>query len=76
MKRMYVRPKFRGQGIGRILAQDVITEARRRGYKRMRLDSLPTMKEAQTLYRSLGFKEIQAYRLNPVQAAVFMELTL
>jgi ribosomal protein S18 acetylase RimI-like enzyme len=76
MKRMYVRPKFRGQGIGRILAQDVITEARRRGYRKMRLDSLPTMTEAQALYRSLGFREIDAYRPNPIQGAVFMELKL
>jgi ribosomal protein S18 acetylase RimI-like enzyme len=76
MKRMYVRSTFRGQGIGRILAQDVITEARKRGYKKMRLDSLPTMREAQALYRSLGFKEINLYRPNPIQGAVFMELEL
>jgi ribosomal protein S18 acetylase RimI-like enzyme len=75
MKRMYVRPTFRGQGIGRILAQDVITEARRR-YEKMRLDSLPTMREAQALYRSLGFREIDAYRPNPIEGAVFMELKL
>ena len=76
MKRMHVRPRFRGRGIGRILTQDVITEARRNGYKKMRLDSLPTMREAQALYRSLGFTEIDAYRLNPIQGAVFMELEL
>jgi len=76
MKRMYVRPKFRGQGRGRRLSQDVIMEARKRGYKKMRLDSLPTMKAAQALYRSLGFKEIDAYRLNPIQGAMFMELEL
>jgi ribosomal protein S18 acetylase RimI-like enzyme len=76
MKRMYVRPGFRGQGVGRILAQNIIAEARRRDYRKMRLDSLPIMKEAQTLYRSLGFREIDPYRLNPVQGAVFMELDL
>jgi ribosomal protein S18 acetylase RimI-like enzyme len=76
MKRMYVRPTFRGQRIGQILGQDVITEARKRGYKKMRLDSLPTMREAQALYRSLGFREIDAYRPNPIQGAVFMELEL
>ena len=76
MKRMYVRPAFRGRGIGLALARDVIAEARKRGYKRMRLDSLPAMAEAQGLYRSLGFMEIGAYRLNPIQGAVFMELKL
>ena len=76
MKRMYVRPTFREQGIGRILAQDVIKEARRRGYRKMRLDSLPTMREAQALYRSLRFTEINPYRPNPIQGAVFMELEL
>ena len=76
MKRMYVRPKFRGQGMGRVLAEAVITEARRRGYRKIRLDSLPTMREGQALYRSLGFTEINAYRPNPIQGAVFMELNL
>lgn len=74
MKRMYVRPAFRGQGIGLVLAQGVIAEARKRGYRKIRLDSLPTMKDAQALYRSLGFREIDAYRLNPIQGTVFMEL--
>ena len=73
---MYVRHAFRRHGIGRILAEDVITEASKRGYKKMRLDSLPTMREAQALYRSLGFKEIDAYRPNPIPCAVFMELEL
>jgi ribosomal protein S18 acetylase RimI-like enzyme len=76
MKRMYVRPMFRGNGIGRALAQDVIAEARGRGYRKIRLDSLPTMKDAQTLYRSLGFREIGSYRPNPIQGAVYLELTL
>jgi len=76
MKRMYVRPTFRGKGIGLALAQDVIREARNRGYRKMRLDSLPTMKEALALYRSLGFREIDAYRPNPIEGAIYMELTL
>ena len=76
MKRMYVRPPFRGQGIGRVLARNVIDEARKRSYKTMRLDSLSIMKEALTLYRSLGFKEIDPYRFNPIEGAVFMELQL
>jgi len=76
MKRMYVRPAFRGLGIGRILAEHIVTEASKRGYKKMRLDSLPTMREAQALYRSLGFREIDAYHPNPIVGAVFMELEL
>jgi ribosomal protein S18 acetylase RimI-like enzyme len=76
MKRMFVRPQFRGKSIGRVLAQQIIGEARKRGYKKMRLDSLPEMTEAQALYRSLGFREIGAYRPNPIEGAVFMELEL
>ncbi len=76
VKRMYVRPEFRGKGIGKKLALTTIKEAYRMGYKFMRLDTLSSMKEAIALYHSLGFKDIKPYRYNPIAGAVFMELAL
>jgi len=76
MKRLYVRPQFRCLGFGRALAEAVIKQARRIGYSRMRLDTVPSMKAARALYKSLGFKKINPYRHNPIEGAEFMELKL
>lgn len=76
MKRLYVRQQFRRQGIGRALAEAVIEQSKNIGYKKMRLDTAPTMDAARDLYKSLGFKEIGAYRYNPLEGAIFMELVL
>lgn len=76
MKRMWVRPGFRGRGLGRLLAEKLIAEARTLGYSRMVLDSLPSLGSAIALYRSLGFREIPPYRYNPEPGAVFMQLEL
>jgi len=77
MKRLFLRPSYRGRGLGRILVESIIDEARRLGYTHMRLDTLPgRMDQAIGLYQSIGFVEIEPYYENPVEGAKFMQLQL
>jgi ribosomal protein S18 acetylase RimI-like enzyme len=76
MKRLYVRPEFRGKAIGRKLSEAIIEEARKIGYKKMRLDSLKRLNQAISLYQSMGFKEIKPYVFNPLDDVVYMEVVL
>ncbi len=77
MKRLYLRPDFRGKGLGRVLADRIISEARQIGYRRMRLDTVgPVMKDAVAMYRKIGFREITPYCANPMEGTLYMELLL
>jgi ribosomal protein S18 acetylase RimI-like enzyme len=76
MKRLYVRPDYRRQGVGYALARAVIDVAEDLGYDVMRLDTVASMTAARSLYRSLGFERRDAYYHNPLPGAVYMEKSL
>ncbi len=76
LKRMYVRPSARGQGVARELVRTLIGRAKEMGYNRMVLDTLASMLPARELYRSLGFGEVAPYYENPIEDVVYMKLDL
>ncbi|NQV45176.1 MAG: GNAT family N-acetyltransferase [Rhodospirillales bacterium] len=76
MKRLYVRPPWRGRGIGRTLSEAAMNWAQEAGYARIRLDTLGNLVEARALYASQGFREIEAYYDNPLEAPIYMERNL
>ena len=75
MKRLYVRPEFRGAGLGRRLAENIILVAAQMGYGKMRLDTLQRLEPALNLYNALGFYPIEAYYENPLPGVVYLEKT-
>jgi putative acetyltransferase len=76
MKRLYVLPRFRGTGLGRLLVEELVHDARSRGYRRMVLDTLPSMRPAQAVYSAMGFQPIPAYYDNPLPRVIYMALDL
>ena len=76
LKRLYVRPAFRGRGLGRELTDRIIAAARELGYREMLLDTLPFLQSAQRIYRAAGFREIEKYNNSPMDDATYMKLVL
>jgi len=77
MKRLYVRPTFRGGKVGKLLVEEVVQQARALGYSRLRLDTHPpTMQAALAMYRKLGFREVAPEPAEPVEGLLYMELLL
>ena len=76
MKRLYVKPEYRGKQIGKALVETIINDAKEIGYKSMLLDTIPALKTAIALYESIGFFHIQPYNNSPVEKTVFMKLDL
>lgn len=76
MKRLYVRPQWRGRGLGRRLAIEILAEAKTRGYRIMCLDTLPQLTTALALYKNLGFAETEPYYDNPMEGVSYLQLDL
>ena len=76
LKRMYTKSSERGKGIGKLLLERAISSGKELKFKKMRLDTLPTMKAAIRLYEKVGFYEIDSYRFNPFEEAIFFEINL
>lgn len=76
LKRLFVTPAHRGGGTGLRLLEGAVSEARRLGYRRLRLDTIPGMERAQAMYERFGFRDIDAYTENPVAGTRFLELDL
>ena len=76
MKRLYVRPSFRGKKIGGFLVEKIIADAREIGYTYMLLDTLPFLESACAIYQKAGFYEIPSYNDSPMDASIFMKLDL
>ena len=76
MKRLFVRPKFRNQGIGSMLVHRILSDAREIGYQSMLLDTLPFLERAIQMYRNIGFQEIPIYNDSPMSSAIYMRLDL
>ena len=76
LKRLYVRPAFQGQGLGRLLTERILQEARLCDYSAVRLDTLPPLRAAIHIYRSMGFYEIEAYNENPMGVSIYMKKDL
>jgi len=76
MKRLYIKPQARGHHLGRRLAEQICHEAKVAGYRRICLDTLPTMTAALRIYEALGFKQIEPYVFNPIDGAIFLGLEL
>ena len=76
MKRLFVRPAYRGLGLGRLIAQALMDQALRAGYSAMLLDTLDDMEAARGLYAQLGFEEIPPYYFNPIPGAHYLKVQL
>lgn len=76
MKRLYVKPEFRGTGLGKLLVDRILSEAKAEGYRHMLLDTLPFLESALKLYKAYGFFEIESYNDSPMETSIFMKLDL